>query len=85
MVPLFAAVVRAVVILVPVLIPGATGKRGVVGEGNNGPVFADQLVACGDQPGRVEQIKHSWNAVRRHTGAGIMTSFFLRIHPVVHI
>ena len=46
MMALFAAVVGAIIILVPVLVAGAAGKRGIVGKGNNGPIFADKLVAC---------------------------------------
>lgn len=58
MVTLFAAVVGAVVVLVPMLIAGSAGKGGIVGEGNNRPVFADKLVARCHQSRRVEQVEH---------------------------
>ena len=40
-VALFAAVERAVVVLVPVLVAAAAGEGRIVGERHNGPVFAD--------------------------------------------
>ena len=44
MVALFSAVVWAVVVFVPVLISGSTGKDCVVGKGDDGPIFTCELV-----------------------------------------
>ena len=57
MVALPAAIERAVVVLVPVLIVGAAGEGRVVGVGHDGPVFAEQLIASGHQPGRFDHLQ----------------------------
>ena len=60
-VALFAAIERAIVVLVPVLVAAAAGEGRIVGERYNGPVFADQLVAGRDDAGSVDDFEHIWN------------------------
>ena len=62
---LLAAVERAVVVLVPVLIVGAAGEGRVVGEGHDGPVAAKQRIACRNHAGRFDDAQDV-----RHRGGG---------------
>ena len=58
MVTLFSAVVGTVVVFVPVLISGSTGEDGVVGKGDNGPIFTCELVAGRDEAGCIEDFEY---------------------------
>ena len=58
MVALFSAVVGTVVVFVPVLISGSAGKDCVVGKGDDGPIFARELVAGRDEAGCVEDFEY---------------------------
>ena len=84
-VALFAAVIGAIVILVPMLIARTAGKGGIVGKGHNRPVFADKLVAGRDQPRRVEQIKHRGHVGRCHADTCIVDRLFLPVDLVMNL
>ena len=85
MVALFAAVIGAIVILVPMLIARTAGKGGIVGKGHNRPVFADKLVAGRDQPRRVEQIKHRGHVGRCHPHPRVVDGLFLPVDLRVNV
>ena len=65
-VSLLFAVVRAVVVLVPVLVAAAAGKRGVVREGHDGPVLAEEPVADVYDAGCVDDFQDVGQAAGRN-------------------
>ena len=65
-VALLPGVIWAVVVLVPVLVPGAAREGGVVGEGHDGPVSSHDPVAGIDDAGRVDDLQDIRDAARCH-------------------
>ncbi len=61
-----AAVAGRVVVLVPVLVPPAAGEGGVVGEGDDRPVLAQEPVAGPHEARGVEQLQDLRDAGRSH-------------------
>ena len=62
MMALFPPVPWAVVVLVPVLNFGPATKGRILYERHDRPVFADELIACRDEPRGVEHLEHLRNA-----------------------
>ena len=83
-VTLFAAVERAVVVFVPVLVAAAAGEGRIVGERHNGPVLADQLVAGRDDAGGVDHFEYVWNEFGRNALASADRLLFALIDPLVN-
>ncbi len=83
-VALFSAVRRAVVVLVPNLIPAVAGE-GHGGERNDCPILADKPVAGGNEAGCIEYLQHLGNLGKCGSIRGFGDLFLALIDAVVGI
>ncbi len=68
----------------PVLVAAAAGEGRVVGEGYDGPVLTDQLIAGRDDARGIDDFEHVWNEFGRDALASADGLLFALVNSLVN-